>query len=297
MEQDILKTLAYYQALGNMPLSLIEIQRFMPNKQEGENIPLFDIQKSLEHLVKIGSVQTKNGFFYLNNNPHKDPYTARINNLKTTHKKWGQINASGKFLVYIPYIRGVYITGSVALGNASENSDLDILIKTQSSRIWSARFMVVALSMVLGKRRYKNKINNRLCFNQYITEDSEYLGPPNINHIIENIKIPLWSDSKNESRKKSIYNFNANRFGLLVKKTIEILLYISALGWLMEKLIGWMQIKKIQHNETEYPTKILPLTIKTNNLIFYYPSVLETEKKYFTILDSLKNQYLNKERL
>ena len=154
LEKDILKTMAYYQALGNMPLTLSELSRYMLGKEGNVDIPLFDLQKALNVLIKQGAVQTKNGFFYIKSASEQNFYMNRIENIKTTHKKWKKIIKISKFLIYIPYIRAIYITGSVSINNAGEKSDFDILTKTRRNRIWLTRALTVTISECMRRRRH-----------------------------------------------------------------------------------------------------------------------------------------------
>src|SRR3989338_11513893 len=97
LEKNILTTLAYYQALGNMPLTLTELQKYLVKKEGKNNVPLFEIQKALDFLVNSKIVYVKNGFFYLENNNF---YSKRIENIKITQKKWKELVYMAKFLIY-----------------------------------------------------------------------------------------------------------------------------------------------------------------------------------------------------
>ncbi|OGZ58509.1 MAG: hypothetical protein A3F94_02780 [Candidatus Spechtbacteria bacterium RIFCSPLOWO2_12_FULL_38_22] len=282
--QDVLKTLAYFQALADMPLTLLEIKKYLIKEGSKNNTPLFDIQKSLNHLIKTRLVCGKNGFFYFENARNNKVYINRIEKIKNTHGKWRKFNKINKFLMYIPYIRSISLTGSVALNNASPKSDLDILIESRKNRIWTVRLLTTAVSAIFLRRRYAKKINNKLCFNRYMVENSD-LGPTNINHVVKN-RVIVWKKGYDTSG-ETIYSLKPNIFGFAIKTLAEFILNITAVGFFLEKVSGALQIKKIKHNLIEYPRHITPLTIPASNIFFYYPSVLETEKKCKDILSSL----------
>lgn len=283
-EKNIIKTLAYYQALGNMPLTITEIQKYLISKEGEKNIPLFDIQKILEKMKKYNIVKEKNGFFMLKNKINKNFYEKRIENIKNTHKKWKKFSKISKFIIYIPYVRSISVTGSVALNNASSKSDLDIFIETQKKRIWITRLFTTTISLMLRRKRHSKKITNRLCFNRYICENSN-LGPQYINYVIKN-RISIWKHKKN-TENETIYFFKPNYIALFIKAIAESILNIIGLGMLGEKISGWIQIKKIKNNSTKYPSTIAPLNINTSNILFYYPSILRTEREYRSILKSI----------
>lgn len=48
-----------------------------------------------------------------------------------------------KMLAKIPTIEGIFLTGSVAVGNAEKNSDIDLMIVTTAGSLWITRAIVV----------------------------------------------------------------------------------------------------------------------------------------------------------
>ncbi|OGZ62121.1 MAG: hypothetical protein A3H51_03165 [Candidatus Spechtbacteria bacterium RIFCSPLOWO2_02_FULL_38_8] len=281
LEKNILTTLAYYQALGNMPLTLTELQKYLVKKEGKNNVPLFEIQKALDFLVNSKIVYVKNGFFYLENNNF---YSKRIENIKITQKKWKELVYMAKFLIYIPYIRSVAVTGSLALNNSSTGSDFDIFIETKKDRIWMSRLLVTLTTWILGRKKYKKRRKDRLCFNRFVVENSD-LGPTNINQIVNN-RVILWRH-KQDTKYESIFFFKSNPINILFKNLTEHILDVTGLGLLTEKITGWLQIQKINHNSVKYPKYIFPLQVKVSNIFFYYPRVLEGEEKYKQILKSI----------
>jgi predicted nucleotidyltransferase len=52
-----------------------------------------------------------------------------------------------------PQIHMVALCNSRAMGEADENSDIDLFIITKKGNLWTARFLVTALTSLLGVRR------------------------------------------------------------------------------------------------------------------------------------------------
>jgi predicted nucleotidyltransferase len=75
------------------------------------------------------------------------------------------------WLRFFPYIRGVAISGSLALLNSDEKSDIDLFIIAKKNRIWLTRAMVSAYLQALGQRRHGRLVQNRFCLNHYLTAD------------------------------------------------------------------------------------------------------------------------------
>src|SRR3989344_2294988 len=200
-EGAILQTLAYYLAMADMALTPLEIRKYTLLK-EGR-IPLFEIHNALNSLKNKGVVVERNGFWTV-----KTGELSMQNRLKGTKNsafKWKKFSSTANFIPYIPYVRRVAVTGSVALNNATQKSDIDMLITTKKDRIWTTRFLITIISGVLGNRRYGQNITDRLCFNHYMTADSEVFGPPNISSVVQNINIPVWDIDKKKYEEASVH--------------------------------------------------------------------------------------------
>lgn len=74
-------------------------------------------------------------------------------------------------LMLAPFVRAVFLTGSVGRGEATEKSDIDFFIITKKKRLFAGRFFTTALISMMGLRRCGNKIAGRICLNRYHTDD------------------------------------------------------------------------------------------------------------------------------
>jgi len=68
----------------------------------------------------------------------------------------------------LPFVRGVALAGSQALGAQRADSDIDLLIIVDPEFLWLARTAVTAYFQILGKRRHGQKIADRFCLNHYL---------------------------------------------------------------------------------------------------------------------------------
>lgn len=289
LEKTLIKTLAYYQALGGIPLTLVEIKRYLIEKEGApKSASLLELQKTLEALLYKGFVLKKNGFYKLRGSTAE--FKKREASAKYTALKWKKFAQKGRILPYIPYVRMVSVTGSLATNSTHEKSDIDILIQSSPRKIWTTRLFVTLATQLSGSRRHGTSIKNQLCFNQYTTEDANELGPSNINAVIENIRIPVWSQKKDSvfSRDFSLFSFRPHSPLMALKKIIEFILDITLLGTALEYALGRVQIMKMKSNQVDYPELLPSPTINSTNLIFYYPRVIATEKKYIRILNESK---------
>lgn len=68
----------------------------------------------------------------------------------------------------LPTVRGVFLTGSVAVCNALPKADIDFMIVTQPNTLWMTRAIVVTILKLKGRYRSGNKIANQVCTNIFL---------------------------------------------------------------------------------------------------------------------------------
>jgi predicted nucleotidyltransferase len=102
--------------------------------------------------------------------------------MKYQEKYFNRAKKVAFWLQFIPYLRAVFLTGSVARGEATKKSDIDFFIVTYAGRIWTCRALVTIFIQCLGIRRYGDKIAGRICLNRYQTEDNLEIRPHNAYH-------------------------------------------------------------------------------------------------------------------
>ncbi len=189
LEKSVLATIAYYNVV-DYPLTGFEVFKYLINPsyitaisdidenskiEPIKEIKFIDILRILESDNLKNYICKKNGFYYLLNkqilqNTKRNLYQIRIKRQKISDEKWKQTTKIIKWLQIIPYVRMVLINGSMAMHNAGEESDIDLLIVAKNKRIWTTRFSITLFFQIIGKRRYGTKIKNRFCLNHYITD-------------------------------------------------------------------------------------------------------------------------------
>jgi len=261
LEQDILKTIAYFDLFG-MPLTKEEIFK---NLYSANSRSLSEIIQTLE-LLKSRSLHEKEGFYFFNSQNlelRKDRYLIAKEKLSIAKKR---IN----FLARLPFVKAIFICNNLSYFNAPDGSDIDLAIITAKGRIWSARFFSAALMKLLGQRPQKNNRKNKICLSFFVSEDDlnlEKLTYDNDIHFIYwlNQFLPVYAEknlankffTENEWTKKFLPNYfnyipteklklsDKNYFKKIIEK-----LFSKSIGNFLEK-----NLKKIQFN-------IFPETIK-----------------------------------
>jgi hypothetical protein len=180
----ILATLELFARLHIAPTGL-EVWRFLVRSQdhlsphqnsEGElvvvpslplgAVSLTEVVAGLSALVLSGEVVERWGYYARAS--HGDIIELRWRGYRYGIDRERRIRRYAKFLQYIPFVRGVGLAGSQALGLQRRESDIDLLIITEPGWMWLPRTLVTAYFHVLGVRRHGQKIADRFCLNHYV---------------------------------------------------------------------------------------------------------------------------------
>lgn len=73
----------------------------------------------------------------------------------------------------IPFTHTMAITGSVAMNNATEKSDVDIFCIAEHGRLWTVRALSLALAALFLRRRDNAITGEKLCFNYFLAHDTQ----------------------------------------------------------------------------------------------------------------------------
>lgn len=265
LEKRILATLIWHNIL-DFPLTSFEIWQYLiKEKKNQKNTPisLKEVVKTLEESIFLKNhVSEKNGFYFLKG--QGDLVKKRIFQNKLSVKKWKRFRRIIKAISFIPYIRMVGVTGSMSFSNPRKESDLDVFIITAKNRIWLCRFLVTALTQILGVRRHEEKTRNKICLNHYISEEKLEVSGKSLYVAYEYLKmVPVFSRNAYDkfiqenkwiegflATAKTSYSMNKRllknrKQGYIIKNFFEILLNNFG-GDFLEKALGGLQEKRIK---------------------------------------------------
>ncbi|MEO0139726.1 MAG: hypothetical protein ABIL16_07860 [candidate division WOR-3 bacterium] len=157
LDYEILKVLAYSSVFGS-GLDLGEIKRFLGIKADyGE------IMESLNVLLEKGVIFEKDGFYAL-----KPEYADNAIKNREVFKRYIKKYKWALTLIYaFPFVRGVFITGSVASGYPAEGDDIDVLMVCGKGRLYTCRLFVMLFVKFFPK----------ICPNFFIAEDNLEFKP------------------------------------------------------------------------------------------------------------------------
>ncbi|TSA44661.1 hypothetical protein D4R51_03280 [bacterium] len=176
LEKNILDTIVYYDIL-DYPLTAFELWKYLIVEMEirspsgRSNLQtLGNIIEALESKEIKKYIEEYRGFYFLKE--RKDLVGRRIQNDKNSIAKFKIAERVAWWLRFVPFVRMVAVTGTLAMKNPEQNSDIDYFMVLEKDRIFTGRLLVTAMVHFLRKRRYGKKIKNRICLNYFITTRS-----------------------------------------------------------------------------------------------------------------------------
>lgn len=85
-----------------------------------------------------------------------------------------------KIMTFLPWVDGIWITGNVAVTNARDQDDIDLLVITKNSYVWLTRLILLIFFGAIGRLRLRrhaqHSVKNKLCLNMYL--DASALAMP-----------------------------------------------------------------------------------------------------------------------
>ncbi|MCX7851419.1 MAG: hypothetical protein N2383_01420 [Caldilineales bacterium] len=164
LAQAILRTVAYADVF-DYPPTVAEVHRYL-------EVPatLAQVETCLhDGLLASGRLVAHDGYLTL---PGRETIVAvRREREARARLLWPRALAYGRWLAAVPFVRMVALTGSLAVNNPDERSDLDYLLITASGRLWLCRAMVILLVRWAAHR------GDTICPNYLLSEQALALAP------------------------------------------------------------------------------------------------------------------------
>lgn len=291
----ILATLAYYDVF-DFPLTSLEIYKYLINPGRIENktqgvgdIRLTDVLNELDNLQKTGRIIERNGYFFLSEDRVVN-YDKRIDREKLSVQKWQKLMRVARWFPLVPYVRGIFVSGSLAINNSHSESDFDILVIAKTGRLYTCRIFLSFLTALFRVRRTKDDVTapDKFCFNHYLTDANLFIPSESLYNAqtYVNLKPILARDGvwvkfflDNLWLNKYVYHsqpqgevrFRTVQPGELMRNTnalLEAFLNTPA-GTLIEKALSNYQQRRIRLNPVTYSPG--GRTIFTNEQLEFHP--------------------------
>lgn len=276
LQDRILDTVKFFNS-QELPVTAFEIYKYLiPSKSQLESVldesyelknetnvvsmaSVDTVIAELDLLVASSLIERKNGYYCLPTKAHLIDWRLRNYTHGIIREKL--INRYIPVLQFMPFVRGVALNGSQALGRQSKESDIDLFIITDSNFLWTARTFVTFALQILGARRHGAKIADRFCLNHYLASPKSLDRRKNLYTAFEYAKLrPLvYSQTVLEFKKNNLlwisqFFSNIDRFNQAAdsktkKSKIQALLekiFNNQFGLKLESMLETIQSKRIR---------------------------------------------------
>jgi hypothetical protein len=151
-----------YHNIFDYPLTVFELIKW---KAKGDLL-----RKRNQDLNDIDVVFRENYFFLKRK---KGLVLKRLVRQRISKKKLRMAQKGAKILGLIPTVKMIAVTGALSMGNADEESDIDLMLITQKGTLWTTRLLSLLILAILRipTRRYGDKNQkDKLCLNLWLDE-------------------------------------------------------------------------------------------------------------------------------
>jgi predicted nucleotidyltransferase len=156
LEKNIIKTLAFFDVLKK-PLTKEELFEYLWESKINSK----ELGKTIDKLIKSKIIEESQGFYFLKGN--KNLILERKKREKFSNKILIYAKKITRFLNFIPYLEMIAVVGSLSFNNSSKDSDIDLLIITDSIHLRLAGELVF-LNLVLLRKKISEGKPKRLKF-------------------------------------------------------------------------------------------------------------------------------------
>ena len=296
ISKSIIKALIYYD-IFNYPLTATEIWQNSEQKNSSQEL----VNELLKKLIEKNLVYKIKEFYLLENTPAYVERRIAGNLLAKEYlvkaQKWSQ------FIAQFPYVRAVFLSGSLSKNYMGEDGDIDYFIITKSNRLWIARTF-----LILFKKIFLLNSHKYFCVNYFIDEENLTIAEQNLFTATETVTlIPTCNANlyhqfyeANSWAKEYYPNFPkrgdstiSNKKSGFVKKVIEFLLD-NRLGtyldrFFMNRTIAYWDKKFIHYDRKQYK-----IALKSNqNTSKHHPNNFQQKvlKAYQEKVDAYEAKY------
>ena len=150
----------FYHNIFDYPLTLSELEKW----KVGKRVKL--LRK------KMPLVESKNGFYFLKQSA--SIIVRRKKRERASEKKLLIAKKAARVLSRIPSLKMIGVTGSLAMKNAGEDSDIDIIVITQKGTLWITRALSWLVLKIMGlevRKPNDKRQKDKLCLNIWLDEN------------------------------------------------------------------------------------------------------------------------------
>jgi Nucleotidyltransferase domain len=182
-ETSVIKTLLYFN-LFNYPLTIEEIEKYSTHGVNG-----FELKETVQRLLYTKLIFAHGEFYSVNQD--KGISESRIAENELAKEMMPKARQYSKIISLFPFVRGVFISGSLSKGVMKKDGDVDYFIITKANRLWVCRTL-----LVLFKKIFLLNSHKYFCVNYFVDEENLEIREKNIFTATEIVSlIPMYNFS------------------------------------------------------------------------------------------------------
>lgn len=147
LEKAILKTIAIFNS-KSQAATVDQIWQFLHLKTSRVQV-LIDLQ----NLEKEGQIEKKDELYFLAD--HVKILKKMAEQEEFLASRWAKVNRMAKILAPAPFTQNISITGSLAEGTSTEESEINLLVVAKKNRAWLAKIFLSAILEAFGQNKSK----------------------------------------------------------------------------------------------------------------------------------------------
>jgi hypothetical protein len=157
LSKDILRSLIYSN-LFRYPLTAKELA--VHSSLEGTKEE--QVNEQLEELVSQKLIRKDRGLFFLPHQTH-GIVNRRMDGNTMAERHVNIAFRMSRIIASFPFVRGIYLSGSISKGYMDRHSDIDYFIVTEPGRLWFARTLLILFKKIflLNSKKY-------FCMNYFV---------------------------------------------------------------------------------------------------------------------------------
>lgn len=158
LQRQVLSSLLYYE-IFSYPLQADEIRNHLSVSLDSSALLL-----ELNALIKTGFLFECKGYYSTQDQP--EWVEERIVRGERAKRFIKIAYRMGRWIASFPFVKGVYVSGSLSKKWVTEDGDIDYFIITKTGRLWIARTL-----LVLFKKVFLFNSHKYFCVNYFVDED------------------------------------------------------------------------------------------------------------------------------
>ena len=167
MQKDLIRVLLYFDVFSH-PLTKNELFSFVGVSKELSK----EAELVLDNLVWQGFISLHAGFYYFGNN--KSVVRRRLNSKRLAESRMRDAKRYARIISFFPFVRGIFLSGSISKDSMSEDDDIDYFIITEPDRLWISRSLLILFKKLFLFNSYRN-----FCINYLVDTEHLLIGENN----------------------------------------------------------------------------------------------------------------------